>query len=263
MRFNLALAFLVSILLIGGASWSRFANQQKAEAELIAVETQRQQDSKYYEEVVLPVLEKSAATLVPIPEKLNSADLIGRQLLAEYVALATQGGANDANLNLLADRYIESVPTLVTAESVVYSDIKVVGVNANNLLSYAEKLAQNQAQYAQKSGQLNPLSMGANGFGAEYYKVVSSLAKIYRETATDLTNMDVPTVLVESHINLINAYLANAAATDAMLQGDQDPAQAFAGMIRLAESIAKEQSAINKIAQTLSSIGQTYNANGS
>lgn len=254
MRFNLALALSLSILLVGGASWSRFAQSQKAETNLQLVKAEQKASEEYYESVLAPLLAESASTTPSSAGPLTGTDLISRQLITDYVTLATEGGANDSNINILADRYIESIPTLISQEMVAYADIRVVSNNQSSLKKYSEELVRIQREYAQEASLLKPQPL-IGGLSEDYYEYASSMAATYRKVATSLASVNVPTILAQDHIELVNTYFANATAMEAISKIAKDPATGFAGMVLLGESIGKEQAFLEKIGKVLTSNG--------
>lgn len=256
MRFNIALSLCLSLFLIGGATWSRFATGDKLEANLIAVEKTRQANKDYYDDVVLPVLENSATSSAPAAEPLTGTDLVGRQLILDYVSLAQSGQADESSVQSLADQYVESIPTLVAPEQISYSDIKIGPNTLESFAKYSVDLTKIQTDYSNQMGRLNPAALtGDKESLSAYAQYALASSRIYRETAERLRSLAVPPALAQNHFLLINTYLSNASAMDAMTKIVTDPATGFAGMMLLGDSVPKEQELLVKIGEILTSNG--------
>jgi hypothetical protein len=255
MRFRLALAFLVSFLLIGAASWFRFAPADKIEPNIVAVK-QAGADDTYYEEILPSFIEpKSASSSSPTSKsELSSTDIISRSLLGEYIDLATSGAATDASIRALADRYVESIPTLNQTTVINYNDIKTVSNTRSNLESYADTLTEIYTEYAV---QISNSSRGKNlaVLGPDLYLVAKTFNQAYTEAALKLRNITVPTPLVFSHLQLVNSYFSSAAAMEALSKTDEDSATAFAGLITFNENLEKEDAILTEISRILTSHG--------
>ena len=142
MRFRLALALSVSILLIGVASWSRFGTTKYVRSNLIAVEQLGTNEIYDEEEVVKDFLEPKPETVsAPAPEKpLTDTDIISRNLILDYIGLAMNGQATEMSISALANQYAEKVPTLHKIVKVGYQDIKITSDSKANFNNYSNEL---------------------------------------------------------------------------------------------------------------------------
>jgi hypothetical protein len=251
MRYGVYLAVFFSIILIGMASWVRFDAGRAGEIAIGLEEVRMAEVSQQaFEASVKDYLEKPATSTAPV-EKLTSTDLIGRQLLSDYVSLATNNQANDSSILALANQYIESIPTLVAADAISYGEIKIASTNEGTMSKYSSELVKIQGEYAKQYEGLNTMSLSSEASAETYASFATRAAKVYRDTALKLKNMMVPAPLAQNHFLLVNIYLTNAAAMDAISKISDDPATAFAGIVLLGESIVEEQELLVKIGEIL------------
>ena len=257
MRARLILAFSVSIMLIGVATWSRFAFVDKPPANIVAV-TDAGSSLDDSQEVLKDFLavKTATSTLPAASEKpVTDTDLIGRQLILDYVGLAASGGAGTESIDALANKYIESIPTLNRAPVLSYADLKTVTNTRANFQSYADKITKIYKSY-EAGMKAAGLSDESNySLNPALYSSAAAFSKIYEDTATALKNMPVPGALLQSHLGLINTYLSNAEAMVAVSNTQENSAAAFAGLVALNENIDKEQESLTEITRILTSNG--------
>src|SRR3989344_5484480 len=98
MRSRTILAVILSLVLVIGASLTRLNKNSYNSATLTAVE--RPLASNEYEDLIKNYLENTP-TSTSTPADLTNTDLIGRQLLTDYLNLNSAGQATDANINTL------------------------------------------------------------------------------------------------------------------------------------------------------------------
>jgi hypothetical protein len=254
MRYRVYVSIFLSLILIGMAFWTRFSNIEKKKISL--EEVKRAEDlQNSFDDLVEDYLNTPTTTPAG-PVELTSTDLIGRQLLGDYVSLAVNGRANDSSILSLADQYVENIPTLIVPNTISYSDVKVAANNKDNLAKYSLELIRVQREYNSQYSSLNPNMVGeGSNLAKQYANFAFSAAQVYRDTATKLKNLSVPPVLAQNHYQLVNIYLSNAAAMEAVAKISSDPATAFAGIVLLGESVLKEQELLSKIGEVLISNG--------
>src|SRR3989338_7723362 len=123
MRIRLILAVSFSILLIVFAVWSRFSHKTESGGELVAIENKT---NSVYEDVYTdPSLGYSASSTA---EDLTNTDIISRQMLLDYINLSATGKVNDNELNALADKYIDDIPSI---QASFYTPFKLADVKTN------------------------------------------------------------------------------------------------------------------------------------
>ena len=249
MSFRIALALSLSVILVGVASWDRFIGVEKSNPTISIVEnTNTEAQDKYYQELMKGYTETSTSTAT---KKLTGTDLIGRQMIIDYVDLSTSGQASSDNINALAERYVESIPTLNNARKASILDIKVVSNSKTSFQNYSNEISSIQSQYAKDTDNLYNKNPNINELGKAYYGFSSSMSTIYNELANKLMETPVPGSLVQKHLELINIYLSNASAVEAMSKTEEDPATSFAGIIALKENTNREGLVLNEILKIL------------
>lgn len=254
MRARLILAFSVSIMLIGVATWSRFASADKPPANIVAI-NQAEINLDDSEEVLNDFLTPKTTVSVDPAESLSSTDLIGRQLILDYVGMAASGGAGTESIDALANKYVESISTLNNAPSISYTDLKTVSNTRANFQNYADKITKIYKAYEVDMKEAGINEENIKALDPTLYSSTATFSKIYDEAATGLKNIPVPVVLLQSHTDLINTYLSSAGAMKAVSNTELDSARAFAGLVALNENIDREQGLLKEIAQILTSNG--------
>lgn len=247
MRPGIILAIIASLVLVGGASWSRLFSSKSA-SNLIAIEQKRVADDTSLQEAFASH-QNSASTTAASSEPLTGTDLIGRQLILDYIGLAQGDQATEENLNILVERYIESVPTLIITRKISYTDLNIIPSSRASLVNYAAAIKKIYLNYS--SGLLRAYSEDS----AKMASASSKMSSVYLEAVENLIELIVPSELAEAHLLLINTYLENSAAMEALARMETDPASAFAGLIALQSNSEKEQ-------ETLSAIEKILNDNG-
>lgn len=254
MRFNLALAVLMSVLLIGVSSWSRFTTTNKTQQGIVAVE-QFNTNNDDYEDILQDFSTPKTASTTPVERSLSNTDLIGRQLILDYIGLAGSGQATDASVAALAEQYVISIPSINKAPTINSKDIQVVSNIKTNFQSYANEFTKIHKSYAEYINKAYVVGTNLNTLNPELYSLAITFSTAYTDTALKLKNLPVPTSLVSAHIQLVNSYLSSATAMKAISETEQDSAAAFAGLITLNENLDKENAFINAISQILTSNG--------
>lgn len=237
-------ALTLSAALISVAAWNRFADVSPSLGVLSVVNSPTASSSDAF----LNEFMATTGTSTP-PEDLTGTDLIGRQLIMDYVAMARNGQVTDENLTALAERYVESIPTLISTQKVDPLDLKIVANTKENFSSYASSFDTIYRAYS------TAFADKYLGRGIETESVSSDFAVIYENTAAKLKTMAVPAELAEPHLALIDTYLENASAMKALSKSESDPSSSFAGIIVLQSNLEKEQSAIDKIESVLNQNG--------
>ncbi len=249
MRTRLALAIFVSILLVGTASWSRFSTTSYTQPDLIAIKNMGAgdiQDETFLKDFLNPKTVGSASTT----ETLSNTDLIGRGLIMDYIGLAASGGAGTDSINALADRYIESIPTLNKAVALSLTDLKIVPDNKLNFQQYADQITKIYKAYANSINQISA-DGNLNTLNLQLYSSALSFSNTYTDTVTKLKSLPVPNALSQAHLELINNYLSSATAMKALSETEKDSASAFAGLIALNDNMGKEKVILDTISQIL------------
>ena len=158
----------VSLVLIFGALWFRFAPEIAKEVGLEAVP----QKIGGLESADYAALASSTISTEP----LNSSDIIGRQLFADYSALKSSNSINSRNLSLLAEKYAETTASInLSAEKINASRIQVVNDSKESIATYNTALNQIRLKYR-------------NRLVAQYEKLFGKAShEVCKEAVQDLT----------------------------------------------------------------------------
>jgi hypothetical protein len=256
MRLRLTLSLSVSIILIGIASWSRFGTANYIQPNTIAIE-QFGIGEKYYsdEKFLQDFLEPKATSTEISTEPLSNTDMIGRQLILDYIDLATSGNAGINSIDALAERYVESIPTINKTTSIDHKDILVVSNAKHNLQNYANELIRIHTSYVERVTKAYVGGGSTATLGPSLYSFALIFSTSYADTAIQLQNLPVPTSLVPTHIKLVNGYNSSSIAMKALSEAENDSAAAFAGLIAFNKNIEKEESLLEEISNILTSNG--------
>lgn len=250
MPFRLALALSVSVLFIGVASWYRFGTVEKVQPNIVAVDT-LETGSNNYEDILGDfTAPKTAGTTTP-QDPLSSTDLIGRQLILDYVGLAANGQATEAGLDLLASQYVENIATISKTVAMSSADIKTVADTKANFQNYDKKITKIYGDYAESIGKMRAVADNPDTLDSALYAAMLNLNATYNKAALELKDLPVPLSLATPHLKLLNSYLSSAAATKAISETQQDPAAAFASLVILSENNNAENAILNEISQIL------------
>jgi len=253
----IATALFVSILLIGTATWIRFQNQTKTSVGLIAVNNAGLSSSTE------PTIsgpnflanQDLSNTGTSTDENLSGTDMIGRQMIIDYVNLATSGQASDESINALANQYVEKIPNLSSASVASYLDIKTVPNEKVNFQNYNDSLTKIQKDYSAVLNSIPVEITNASTPGPKFYSAIKSISTAYSETVTKLKMLPTPIALVQVHLKLINNYLSSASAMKAVSETEKDPAFAFAGLVTIGNNLKETNLIIGEINQILAKNG--------
>ena len=257
MRWNLALALSVSILLVGYASWTRFISDDKAAPTLIAIE-QKTSDEGEYLDVLSDFLEPKASSTteaIVSAKPVSQSEMLSRQLLSDYIGLASSGQATDGTITALADKYVRAVPLLNQHESVSQFDLRIVSDTKENLQNYADGLKKIHQEYALTITGANSGNIDFKTLNSDLYSFAAIFGKTYTDTATKLKNLPVPSALVKAHLELTNTYLSSGASMTAISKIEEDSATAFAGLIAINKNLGRENALLVEITHILNSYG--------
>jgi hypothetical protein len=237
MRTSITVSILVSLVLIGGASWTKFANTKKSAAGLIASESK----TIDWSDVARSYDTNPSSTSTPTSTPLTSTQVIGRQLIYDYIDLASQGGGSEENIKALADKYVDSLPTLNNSEVMSSLELKAVSDSPTHFREYAARFLEihNEFAAAAKTSSLSAVNLAA--VGTPLYKTSGNIGKAYIATAEKLRTMSVPLSLGTLHIELVNTYYSSGSALNSLTESEKDPAVAFAGIIALKQNSETEQ----------------------
>jgi hypothetical protein len=255
MKSGIILAIVVSLFMVGGAVWKRSSATGKSAPTIITVETFGN-DEESYEEYLREFLSPSeVGRAAPHESNPSAADMIGRQMIMDYIGLASSGGAGAASIDLLAERYVESIPTLNKAAVISLADIRAVPNTKGNFKNYADEITVIYKTYVESMNKARLPENNINILNPGFYSSTFAISMAYAEAAAKLKSMQVPGALAQAHLQLTNSYASSAWAMDSVSKADEDSANAFAGLIILNESVRKEEELLKEIARILTANG--------
>ena len=255
MRLGLALALLVSTLLIGTASWYRFATTKYVQSDLVAIQPFDTENAYSEEEILSDFLRPKTASSTFPEGPLSNTDIIGRQLIMDYIGLAASGGTDTKSISILVDRYIESIPTLNQAATISTAELRTISNTKSNFQNYATGLTKIYKEYATQISAAYQGVGRVEGLNPAIYSFALTASNAYAEAALKLKNLPVPASLASTHLQLVNSYYSSAAAMRAIAETERDSVSAFAGMTVLSENTDKEKVLLTEISQILTSNG--------
>lgn len=245
MRFRVALALCVSVIFIGWASWYRLSPVKKVQPSLALI------NEPSTEEGIKEFLTPRIATSTTLAEAkpLTATEMVARGLIMDYVGLEANGQATDANIQGIANKYVEGIASLNNPNKVTSLDLTIVTNTKANMDNYTKEFSKISINNSTK---LNNIYKQAD---SNISSLSTKAPKVYDQTANDLKNIAVPLLLTQSHLDLINLHLSSAVATKAMAQTGENPAMELAGLITWNENMDQEILILKEIESLLKSNG--------
>lgn len=249
MQRRLALALSLSALLIAGATYMRVAHAEKPYKALTVVNVSEAPSQNDTTIIDTPVV--ASDTAAPA-ENLTTTDLVGRQLMSQYLDLASNGQATDATIQELADNAANNIASLNTFTLATAAQLHIVADGKASFQTYGEALSVLNGKYqglakavADKAGDLSDVT--SKGFSS----TMDALSKLEKKASDELTSLPVPASIAQTHLKLINNYLSSASAFSALSRANTDAATAFAGLVAQSTNSAEADSLLLSIETAL------------
>lgn len=235
MRARVLSALFLSLVLILGAGFLRHSKESGSTISINGLGEYTYQAEKGDNlEVSVADLGAASQSLESPTEKLTTTDLVSRQLILDYLDLTAAGENPTLAANILAERYVDMIPTLGQPQKATREELVIVSDSIENLAAYSASLTNLR----------NKLAVGLQDLGEEQSSIfASSMEPVYEEAAQRLKNLPVPESLSSSHLKLLNNYLAMASAMRNISDLEADSISAFASVVQINQSL-KEESAI-------------------
>jgi hypothetical protein len=250
MQRSLGIALALSALLVGGATWFRYANAQRVPAEISAI------DVKGVSDEATDTISIDSVPLGPtMPAPKNGTELISQQIYSDYLNLSLSGQATEENITRLASVYATNIGNLHTSKKVLLTDIQITDDTAANYAVYAKLLTNIYTTYQTKLANQLGNNNEIKASGSAVVDFADSLQNIYEREATELKSIPVPKSVSSAHIRLINNYLSNASVFAALTKVDSDPASAYAGIVQQGKNSEEEKQIIAEIDRILTEHG--------
>ncbi len=183
----------------------------------------------------------------PSPGNLNATDLISHQLIVDYVNLSQSGQATDQSIDDLAEKYVDSLPTLNNAEIFSYAELNSVSNTPSNFQNYADGLKKIETEYSEAILKTSVVAKTLNYLGNNTYSTMRTFGNAYKNAADKLKVLPVPIALAEVHLELVNNYLSSSSAAIAISNTEKDSTFAFVGLVTLKKNMDEEDSILNSI----------------
>jgi len=254
MKQGVILAVVISLFMVGGASWKRLSGTTQTPS-LVTIETATATPPTYDEIFADITNSTSTPALNSQPassESLTGTDLIARQLMIDYINLNSVGQATGANLAALADQYVESIPTLNSFPRIGIHNLNTTTNSEQNFKLYSDKIGQIYLKYALDITS-SPVKVDGDEvtLTSNHYSFMRMAAENYSAQAEEFKNVAVPAALAEKHLRLVNNSLASAAALKAAASTETDPASGFAGLVAVSQIVNEESLILQEIYEFL------------
>ena len=205
MRFRIGLALCLSLILISTTVWFR-SHSNKTAPTLVAVDNSAASETNDY----TPTSTSDLGTQAP-DENLTTTDLVGRQLITDYINLARAGQATDENLASLGNKYADGVSNLQlnSAPIVSLSDLSTVADTKANFKTYDEITTKIDSERVATVNQAYGKGQDLETLSSGIYILAKTIGEAYEGAATKLKGIKVPISLASLHLKLINNYLSS------------------------------------------------------
>ena len=244
MRLRIFSALFLSVFLILGAALVKAREAKTLPNQIVSVENGPTNLPESY----IPTEESDLSLGIPstIEEKLTTTDLVGRQMILDYVNLAASGKATDETVTNLANKYTESIGGLSQSRKISYLNIETTPNSKQSFFDYENELTDINLSFEKQLSKLSSASASTMEDSA-MYSAASVISSAYDIASSRLMKLKVPVSLVQAHVKLVNAYLGSAESMRSMSLGDSDPAVAFAGAVSVSSALESAETALIEI----------------
>lgn len=195
----------------------------------------------------------------------TETDIISKKLFAEYINLKQSGNFNEESVAAAANNLVaEEIQNKKVIQYYFPKDIKTFSSDNKVLLkSYGNSFAAIRTKY-QKQYLENPLvkeGETANLIDPEFLKGLIRVSEVYKNMALELSKIAVPKDLADTHIEILNNYMASSDGLKEMSALSSDPVLGMIGTQRHMEAEGKEKTLLNELAKYLIKNKITYSQN--
>ncbi len=251
MRFSILSALLVSVALIGGAGWFKTTNVKNAPQSIVSVDSNRANELSTYTPTNKANL-GTANQAISQEDTLNTTDLVSRQMFLDYINLVSEGNASTDSLDLIADKYVELIPTLSidSPQAIKITDLAIIPDTESAYKNYDEKMTGAYNEY------ISALSYEDNDIFSETVEPevenpTDHMHQEYLRIANSLKVIPVPSSIATLQLELINHYLELAFLFENISSESDDPATLMAHMVKINNKIYADDAIIEQINKTL------------
>lgn len=248
MRSRITLALFFSLVLILGASWFRAGNE-KVVVSVTSVDKPSGSDSYQFTPESTSDLSK---TDVGTPdENLTTTDLVGRQLISEYMNLASAGQATEESITNLANKYADAIADIQTSPKVNALEINVVSNSKSNFQTYDLITTEIEKKRIKSINAIGINTKSIDASNTLLNETVLKISRAYETAAQELKKIAVPSALLTLHVSLINNYLSISSGAGSIPEGESDSALAFAQVVGAADAIKGSEQIVADIIKIL------------
>jgi hypothetical protein len=252
MKRRLFIPILISIILIGWATWFRFFDTKKSNTNLIYVANDQNNSSNKTSINSLPQSDNPSNSNASFP---TDIDTISKKLFSDYLSLSINGSDTPENIQSLSDKYAEGIATIDKSEKIEISALTAVENTRPNFQNYADQFSALYLKYQVLIGKEYSLHENLDEAGPDLYDFSRNVGSIYKDEAEELKKMKVPKALLNTHLYLVNNYLSSSWALNASSQTETDSASAFAGMVSYKQNVDEEKELLKNIEEILTDNG--------
>ncbi len=247
MRFSILSALFVSVALIGGAGWFKTTNVKNPPQTITPVD--RASDSGLDTYTPTSVADLSANSLDEGGANLTTTDLVGRQLISDYLSLAGGSDVSEESLTKLGEKYANSIAEIESSTKIDPSTLTTVSDTKANLEKYSEELSLVENSRVDELNRISENESVANE--SLIYKTAGDISSIYEDAGERLMSISVPSSLLTLHTNLVNSYLSVSAGMKSLSKVEEDSVLSFAGVISAQSGIKAGQTIVRDIVEIL------------
>jgi len=249
LRPRVVFALSLSILLIGGAILHRFVFASVPQNSLVAIQEPTNSVTD-----VAPIVQNDVVATSTSTTKTNisTTDLLSRQLLSDYLAMATQGQTTDQSIASLADKYAETIVSLNTSTINEIPPLRTVPDSKTNLEAYGSSLSKTYQKYHDLTAMVIKKSGDISDPGsAAFASAMKSLSILFKQSALELEQIPVPTSFSDLHTKLIKNYLSSALTFVSLADVSKDATGAFGALSAQAQNSSDQAEILSQIQVTL------------
>lgn len=229
MRLGIGVALSFSILLVGVAGYFR-THVAKPLAAVVSVDN-----------LTEPVLvDNTPSTTTPATnseDSLTTTDLVSRQMMLDYLALANMQQDSQQNIDNLANKYANKVDSLYSPPPAGQIDLNIVADNRQNYKNYSATIS----NFVNEMGSADSANQGDD------IALMKALASTYSKAVTELSTMAVPNGVSSLHRDLINKLAESAKALSVINDENADPMIAISDLSALYQNMSIEEGIIKNI----------------
>ena len=195
----------------------------------------------------------------------TETDILSKKLFAEYINLKQSGNFNEEAVVATVNNLVaEEIQNKKDTQYYFPKDIKTFPSENKILLkSYGNSFAAIRTKYKNQYIQ-NPLVKEggvANLLDPEFIQGLVRTSEVYKNMATELSKIAAPKDLTDTHLEILNNYMASSDGLKELRALSTDPVKGMIGTQRHIEAEEKEKNLLSDVAEYLSDNGIIFSGN--